>query len=449
MGHPELRGDRGHDRAQRRGHRWNGTPHERARAGIFLAFQRPMAIPGVKMADFLRHATTNVRNPDRKEGEELIPMREFRKELNEKMDQLRMDAEFARRYVNDGFSGGEMKRAEILQLAMLRPKFAILDETDSGLDVDAVKLASQSIAEIGGEEMGILIITHHDKLLEHNVPDFTHVMLGGRIVETGGAELAARTAQAGLRPHPRGVSRSGRRRRRPWQREADEPRLTGVELRTSRDNDYRSKRTRSSTRKRVRSWQPTLLPRPDASAKSTSTISAPSRSDVFKARKGSTREIVAQISEMKSEPAWMRDFRLQSLEIFESKPMPHWGGDIGIDFQDIYYYLKPTDHQGKTWDDVPRGNQGHLRPAGHSRSGEEVPRRREGPVRERSRLRLAAGRPRQEGRDLHRHRHGGARASRPGARVLRHDHSAGRTTSSPRSTRPSGRAGRSSTCPRA
>lgn len=163
---------------------------ERARAGLFMAFQRPMAVPGVKLADFLRHATTNVRNPDRKEGEELIPMREFRKELTEKMGQLKMDTEFARRYVNDGFSGGEMKRAEILQLAMLRPKFAILDETDSGLDVDAVKLASQSIAEIGGAEMGILIITHHDKLLDQNTPDYTHVMLGGRIVETGGVELA-------------------------------------------------------------------------------------------------------------------------------------------------------------------------------------------------------------------------------------------------------------------
>ncbi len=167
---------------------WDAT--ERARAGIFMAFQRPMAIPGVKMADFLRHATTNVRNPSRKEGEQLIPMREFRKELRDKMSQLRMDEEFARRYVNDGFSGGEMKRAEILQLAMLRPKFAILDETDSGLDVDAVKLASQSIAEIGGAEMGILIITHHERLLDHNSPDFTHVMLGGRIVETGGVELA-------------------------------------------------------------------------------------------------------------------------------------------------------------------------------------------------------------------------------------------------------------------
>jgi Fe-S cluster assembly ATP-binding protein len=165
-------------------------PNDRARAGIFMAFQRPIAIPGVKLADFLRHATTNVRRPDRKEGEELIPMREYRKELREKMKQLAMNPEFARRYVNDGFSGGEMKRAEILQMAMLQPKFAVLDETDSGLDADAVRLASQSIAEIGGHKMGLLIITHHDKLLEHNPPDFTHVMLGGRIVETGSVELA-------------------------------------------------------------------------------------------------------------------------------------------------------------------------------------------------------------------------------------------------------------------
>jgi len=172
-------------------------PHERARAGLFLAFQRPVSIPGVKMADFLRHSATNVRRPERKEGEELIPMRQFRKELRENMEQLRIDPEFARRYVNEGFSGGEMKRAEILQLAMLRPRFAILDETDSGLDVDAVRLASQSIAEIGGHDMGILVITHHDKLLEHNRPDFTHVILGGRIVETGGEELAQELHKSG------------------------------------------------------------------------------------------------------------------------------------------------------------------------------------------------------------------------------------------------------------
>ena len=165
-------------------------PDERARQGVFMAFQRPVAIPGVKMADFLRHAATNVRNPERKEGKDLIPMADFRRELKDRMGQLQMELEFARRYVNDGFSGGEMKRAEILQLAMLQPKFAVLDETDSGLDADAVRLASESIAAIGGELMGLLIITHHDKLLVHNPPDFTHVMLGGRIVETGGPELA-------------------------------------------------------------------------------------------------------------------------------------------------------------------------------------------------------------------------------------------------------------------
>jgi len=172
-------------------------PHERARAGLFMAFQRPVAVPGVKMADFLRHAATNVRRPNRKEGEDLIPMRQFRKELRQRMEHLKIDPEFARRYVNEGFSGGEMKRAEILQMAMLRPKFAILDETDSGLDVDAVRLASQSIAEIGGREMGILVITHHERLLEHNPPDVTHVMLGGRIVERGGPELAAELHKQG------------------------------------------------------------------------------------------------------------------------------------------------------------------------------------------------------------------------------------------------------------
>jgi Fe-S cluster assembly ATP-binding protein len=172
-------------------------PDLRARAGVFLAFQRPMAIPGVRLADFLRHSVTNVRNPDRKEGQELMPMRDFRKELKSKMQELSMDSEFARRYVNDGFSGGEMKRAEILQLAMLRPRFAALDETDSGLDADAVRLASESIARIGGAEMGILIITHHEQLLEHNIPLQTHVMLGGRIVESGGPELAAELHKQG------------------------------------------------------------------------------------------------------------------------------------------------------------------------------------------------------------------------------------------------------------
>ena len=166
-------------------------PNERARLGMFLAFQYPVTIPGVKVADFLRHAVSNIKNPERKEGEALMGMRDFRKELKSRMEELGMDTEFARRYLNDGFSGGEKKRMEILQLAMLQPKFAVLDETDSGLDSDAVKVVSEGINKLSGPQMGVLIITHHERLLEFNPPQFTHVMLAGRIVETGDKSLAA------------------------------------------------------------------------------------------------------------------------------------------------------------------------------------------------------------------------------------------------------------------
>jgi Fe-S cluster assembly ATP-binding protein len=165
-------------------------PCQRARLGIFLAFQYPVTIPGVKVSDFLRHATSNIRNPDRKEGEGLIPMKDFRRELKDKMSEIDIDSEFARRYLNDGFSGGEKKRMEILQLSLLRPRFAILDETDSGLDSDAVRAVSEGLNKLHGPHMGVLIITHHERLLEFNKPSFTHVMLAGKIVETGDASLA-------------------------------------------------------------------------------------------------------------------------------------------------------------------------------------------------------------------------------------------------------------------
>lgn len=165
-------------------------PNERARRGLFLAFQYPVTIPGVKVADFLRHAASNVRNPNRKEGEGLIAMRDFRRELRGRMEALGIEPEFARRYLNDGFSGGEKKRMEILQLAMLAPRFAVLDETDSGLDSDAVRVVSEGIGKLAGPDMGILIITHHERLLLFNKPQKTHVMLAGRIVETGDAALA-------------------------------------------------------------------------------------------------------------------------------------------------------------------------------------------------------------------------------------------------------------------
>jgi Fe-S cluster assembly ATP-binding protein len=173
-------------------------PDERAKAGLFLAFQYPTAIPGVTVANFLRHAVTNVRNPDRKEGEDLIPMRDFRKELRQQMDELGMDHEFARRYLNDGFSGGEKKRAEILQLAMLRPAFAILDETDSGLDIDAVRIVSEGVNRIAGKHAaGILVITHYERILNYIKPQFVHILFGGLIVENGDTQLVQELEKKG------------------------------------------------------------------------------------------------------------------------------------------------------------------------------------------------------------------------------------------------------------
>jgi Fe-S cluster assembly ATP-binding protein len=171
---------------------------ERAKAGLFLAFQYPTSIPGVTVANFLRHAVTNVRNPDRKEGEELISMREFRKEIRTEMDELGMDPDFARRYLNEGFSGGEKKRAEVLQLAMLRPSFAILDETDSGLDIDAVRVVSEGVNRVAKKVgTGVLVITHYERILTYIKPDFVHILFGGKIVEDGGPELVTRLEAEG------------------------------------------------------------------------------------------------------------------------------------------------------------------------------------------------------------------------------------------------------------
>ena len=163
---------------------------ERAKAGLFLAFQYPTSIPGVTVANFLRHAVSNIRNPLRKEGEDLISMRDFRKELRAEMDELGMDPEFARRYLNEGFSGGEKKRAEVLQLAMLRPAFAILDETDSGLDIDAVRIVAEGVNKVAAKmSTGVLVITHYQRILNYIKPRFVHILFGGKIVENGGTEI--------------------------------------------------------------------------------------------------------------------------------------------------------------------------------------------------------------------------------------------------------------------
>lgn len=165
---------------------------ERAQAGLFLAMQYPSEISGVTNADFLRSAI----NAKREEGDE-INLMQFIKQLDKQMDLLEMDQDMAQRYLNEGFSGGEKKRNEILQLMMLEPKFAILDEIDSGLDIDALKVVSKGINKMRGEDFGCLIITHYQRLLNYITPDFVHVMMQGRVVKSGGEELARRLEEEG------------------------------------------------------------------------------------------------------------------------------------------------------------------------------------------------------------------------------------------------------------
>lgn len=171
---------------------------ERTQAGLFLAFQYPVAVPGVSVANFLRTAVSNVRgytedkdaNRSGVIGSNLMPMREFRKELTAKMKEFNVDSTFARRYLNDGFSGGEKKRTEVLQMAMLEPKFAILDESDSGLDIDALRIVSDGINKLATSERGFLMITHYQRLLNYVKPDYVSIFYDGRIVKTGGPEVA-------------------------------------------------------------------------------------------------------------------------------------------------------------------------------------------------------------------------------------------------------------------
>lgn len=169
---------------------------ERARLGLFLAFQYPVSIPGVSVANFLRtalNARRKLKNPDDKG----IPIPEFRKLIKGHMDLLKMDHSFGGRYLNEGFSGGEKKRAEILQMAVLEPEIALLDETDSGLDIDALRIVSDGVNSVRGPKTGILLITHYQRILNYIKPDFVHIMLGGKIVESGGSDLALHLEEQG------------------------------------------------------------------------------------------------------------------------------------------------------------------------------------------------------------------------------------------------------------
>jgi Fe-S cluster assembly ATP-binding protein len=172
-------------------------PDERAQRGLFLAFQYPHAIPGVTVTSFLRSALNALRKARAGGQEDPIPIPEFRKELTAAMEELRISRELASRYVNDGFSGGEKKRVEILQMAMLRPRIAVLDETDSGLDIDALRIVAGGVNALVGPSMGALVITHYARLLQYIRPNHVHVFVDGRIVESGGPEVADRLEAEG------------------------------------------------------------------------------------------------------------------------------------------------------------------------------------------------------------------------------------------------------------
>jgi len=163
---------------------------ERAQRGLFLAFQYPHAIPGVTVTSFLRSALNALRKARAGGEDDPVAVKEFRTELLAQMEHLKVPRELAMRYLNDGFSGGEKKRVEILQMAMLKPRIAVLDETDSGLDIDALKIVAQGVKELVGPDMGALLITHYQRILNYVTPDFVHVFVDGRIVEEGGPELA-------------------------------------------------------------------------------------------------------------------------------------------------------------------------------------------------------------------------------------------------------------------
>jgi len=171
-------------------------PDERSRAGLFLAFQYPVAIPGVTVANFLRTAI-NARRKEANAADKGISIPDFRKLLTAKMNSLQIDTKFAGRYLNEGFSGGEKKRAEILQLATLEPKIAILDETDSGLDIDALRVVANGINSLIGPDLGVLVITHYEQFLNYIKPEFVHIMYDGRIVEEGGFDLAEKIQSQG------------------------------------------------------------------------------------------------------------------------------------------------------------------------------------------------------------------------------------------------------------
>ena len=289
-------------------------PDERSQLGLFLAFQYPHAIPGVTVANFLRMAV-NAHRRDEDGTENPIRIPEFRKLLQESMEQLKIDRSMTSRYLNDGFSGGEKKRIEMLQMAMLQPKIAILDETDSGLDIDALRIVAEGVNSLVGPEMGVA--RHH--ALPAPAP----------LHQAASTCTCWSTAGSSARADPSWRTSSNARATRLWRRRGGG--LDGPSAPSSPRGDARQPRSAST------------------STDSTTTSRRSSRRE-----RGLTEDIVRQISAHKSEPEWMLEFRLKATEHFVDQPMPKWGADLStIDFESIFYYLKPAEEQAHTWDDVP------------------------------------------------------------------------------------------------
>ena len=382
---------------------------ERAQRGLFLAFQYPHAIPGVTVTSFLRSAINAMRKAANGGEDDPVPIPEFRTELLAAMEQLKVPRELAPRYLNDGFSGGEKKRVEILQMAMLKPRIAMLDETDSGLDIDALRIVASGVNTLVGPEMGALVITHYQRILNYVTPDSSTSSSTGV-----SSPRAAPSSPTSSRP---------RATRRSSPQASEEARL----MSTARDR----RRPRNPLRLQVRVLEPRrgeglLLQvgaRPLARGRRgdlASTRTSP-RGCASSATSRSTTSTPARMPDLGRQPRGDRLRQHLLLHQADREAGRHVGGPPGRD-------------------------QRHLGQARHPRGGEEVPRRRRRPVRVRGRLPQAPGRSRGEGRDLPRHGLGAARARGHRQAVLRARSSRRTTTSSPRSTRRSGRAARSSTC---
>ena len=285
---------------------------ERAQRGLFLAFQYPHAIPGVTVTSFLRSAINAVRKARNGGVDDPIAIPEFRKKLLAQMDRLKVSRELASRYLNDGFSGGEKKRVEILQMAMLKPRIAVLDETDSGLDIDALRVV--------GERRERARRPRDGRARDHALP------------------ADPRLHHSRSRPRLRGWAYR-RVRWRGARQEARGGRLRA--LRTGRGD--RVTQTETDVVKGIRSEYKYGFSNPDEA-----------KDYFFKSGRGLSHELVEAIAEHKNEPEWMRKFRHKCLDYFLARPLPQWGGNLNdIDFENIFYYIKPTENQAKSWEDLP------------------------------------------------------------------------------------------------